>query len=101
MIMLKERKGKRKSQRETVVKRINAEAQEQENVFQKEERIINASVEEDMQEDTVKEVTYQHNSNKHKDTFPSADMPQKENQKISGRKWLQVKKTSFSETLQG
>ena len=41
-----------------VVKRINAEAQEQENVFQKEERIINASVEEDMQEDTVKEVTY-------------------------------------------
>ena len=58
MIMLKERKGKRKGQRETVVKRINAEAQEQENVFQKEERIINASVEEDMQEDTVKEVTY-------------------------------------------
>ena len=101
MIMLKERKGKRKKQREMVVKRINAEAQEQENVFQKEERIINASVEEDMQEDTVKEVTYQRNSKIPKDIFPSANMPQEENQKISGRKWLQVKKTSFSETLQG
>ena len=55
-IMVQGKEGKRKRQREEVVKRTNAEAQEQENVFQKEEKIINASVEEDLQEDIVKEV---------------------------------------------
>ena len=54
--MVQGKEGKRKRQREEVVKRTNAEAQEQENVFQKEEKIINASVEEDLQEDIVKEV---------------------------------------------
>ena len=55
-IMVQEKEEKRKSQKEEVVKRTNAEAQEQENVFQKEEKIINASVGEVMQEDIVKEV---------------------------------------------
>jgi len=54
-IMVQGKEGKRKRQREEVVKRTNAEAQEQENVFPKEEKIINASVEEDLQEDIVKE----------------------------------------------
>ena len=54
--MVQKKEGKRKSQKEEAVKRINAEAQELENVFQKEEKIINASVEEVMQEDIVKEV---------------------------------------------
>ena len=39
------------------------------------------------------------NYRRHDFLFHSAYLPQEENQKLSGRKWLQVKKITFSETL--
>ena len=42
--------------RKEAANKINAEAQEQENAFQKEEEITNASAKEDMREDIVKKV---------------------------------------------